>query len=71
MKKICVVIVNRANYGRVKLLLHKIKKDKKLKLQLILASSTLLKNYGRLGNNLLLLKEGCLMQLLHYHLWIK
>ena len=50
MKKICVVIVNRANYGRVKLLLDKIKKDKKLKLQLILASSTLLKNYGRQKN---------------------
>lgn len=48
MKKICVVIVNRANYGRVRLLLKKIKKNKKLKLQIILASSTLLKNYGRL-----------------------
>ena len=29
MKKICVVIVNRANYGRVRLLLKKIKKNKK------------------------------------------
>tara|TARA_B110000003_G_scaffold215562_1_gene214958 strand:+ start:1972 stop:3120 length:1149 start_codon:yes stop_codon:yes gene_type:complete len=56
MKKICVVIVNRANYGRVKLLLHKIKKDKKLKLQLILASSTLLKNYGRLDQ--IILNDG-------------
>jgi bifunctional UDP-N-acetylglucosamine 2-epimerase / N-acetylmannosamine kinase len=56
MKKICVVIVNRANYGRVKLLLHKIKKNKKLKLQLILASSTLLKNYGRLDK--IISKDG-------------
>ena len=29
MKKICFVIVNRANYGRVRLLLKKIKKNKK------------------------------------------
>ena len=56
MKKICVVIVNRANYGRVKILLKHIKKNKKLKLQIILASSTLLKNYGRLDQ--IIKKDG-------------
>ena len=56
MKKICVVIVNRANYGRVRLLLKKIKKSKKLKLQIILASSTLLKNYGKLDE--IIKKDG-------------
>jgi len=56
MRKICVVIVNRANYGRVKFLLKKIKKDKNLKLQIILASSTLLKNYGRLDK--VIAKDG-------------
>ena len=56
MRKICVVIVNRANYGRVRLLLKKIKKSKSLKLQIILASSTLLKNYGRLDQ--IIKKDG-------------
>ena len=50
MRKICVVIVNRANYGRVRLFLKKIKESKSLRLQIILASSTLLKNYGRLDH---------------------
>ena len=56
MKKICFVIVNRANYGRVRLLLKHIKKNKKFKLQIILASSTLLKNYGRLDQ--IIKKDG-------------
>ena len=56
MRKICVVIVNRANYGRVRLLLKKIKESKSLRLQIILASSTLLKNYGRLDH--IIKKDG-------------
>ena len=46
--KICFVLVNRANYGRVKLLMLKIKKKKNLELQVVLVSSPLLKKYGQL-----------------------
>ena len=49
-KKICFVIVNRANYGRIKNLLLKIKKKKEFQLQIVLISSPLLKKYGKLDN---------------------
>ena len=45
-KKICVVVASRANYGRVKSLLIEIKKNKKLKLQLILSASAILQRFG-------------------------
>jgi len=47
-KKICVVIASRANYGRAKILLKKIKNSKKLELQTVLAASSLLEKYGDL-----------------------
>ena len=47
-KKVCVVIASRANYGRAKVLLQKIKKSKKLELQTVLAASSLLEKYGDL-----------------------
>jgi len=46
--KICFVLVNRANYGRVKLLMHEIKKNKNFELQVVLVSSPVLKKYGQL-----------------------
>lgn len=55
-KKICFVIVNRANYGRIKGLMLKIKKDKNFQLQIILSSSTLLKKYGKLDS--IIKKDG-------------
>ncbi len=45
-RKICVIINNRANYARIKSVLQAIKKNKKLKLQLILESSSILRRYG-------------------------
>lgn len=54
--KICFVIVNRANYGRVRLLLKKIKKNPKFKLQIILCSSTVLYKYGNI--DYLIKKDG-------------
>ena len=45
-KKICIIINNRANYARIKTVLIAIKKNKKLKLQLILESSAILERYG-------------------------
>ena len=55
-KKICFVIVNRANYGRVRSLMLYIKNSKHFDLQTVLISSTLLKKYGSL--NELIRKDG-------------
>ena len=46
IKKICFVILNRANYGSIKSLLTQIKKDKKFKLQIIVGASAILDKYG-------------------------
>ncbi len=54
--KICFVIVNRANYGRIRLLLLKLNKSKIFKLQIILCSSTLLDKYGSLDK--IIKKDG-------------
>ncbi len=48
--KICFVIVNRANYGRVRILLKKLNKNPKFKLQLVLCSSTVLYKYGNIND---------------------
>lgn len=55
-KKICFVLVNRANYGRVRSLMLNIKKSKYFELQTVLISSTLLKKYGNL--NELIKRDG-------------
>lgn len=47
-KKISFVIVNRANYARVRFLIKKISKNKNFKVDIILVSSPLLKKYGNL-----------------------
>ena len=54
--KICFVIVNRANYGRVRILLKKLNKNPKFKLQLVLCSSTVLYKYGNI--NEVIRKDG-------------
>jgi UDP-hydrolysing UDP-N-acetyl-D-glucosamine 2-epimerase len=46
MKKICVVVASRANYGRVKYLMKAIQAHPKLELQLIVGASTLLERFG-------------------------
>jgi UDP-hydrolysing UDP-N-acetyl-D-glucosamine 2-epimerase len=50
MKKICVVIASRANYGRVKYLMRAIQAHPDLELQLIVGASTLLERFGRAVN---------------------
>ena len=45
-KKICVVIINRANYGRLKPLLRKIQNHPDLELQLVVGSSMLIYRFG-------------------------
>lgn len=46
MRKICVVVASRANYGRVKYLLKAIEEHDDLQLQLIVGASTLLERFG-------------------------
>jgi len=46
MKKVCVVVASRANYGRVKYLLKAIKEHSELELQLVVGASTLLERFG-------------------------
>jgi UDP-hydrolysing UDP-N-acetyl-D-glucosamine 2-epimerase len=46
MRKICVLIHNRANYGSIKSLLHHINKSKKFRLQLIVGGSANLDRFG-------------------------
>jgi UDP-hydrolysing UDP-N-acetyl-D-glucosamine 2-epimerase len=47
IRKICVVVASRANYGRVKYLLKAIKKHPCLELQLIVGASMLLERFGK------------------------
>jgi len=46
MRKVCVVVASRANYGRVKYLLKAIEQHPELELQLIVGASTLLERFG-------------------------
>jgi UDP-hydrolysing UDP-N-acetyl-D-glucosamine 2-epimerase len=48
MRTVAFVIVNRANYGRIRSLLLKLKRDKFFKIKIILASSTLLSKFGKI-----------------------
>ena len=48
MKKICVVVASRANYGRVKYLMKAIKAHPKLELVLIVGASALLDRFGNI-----------------------
>ena len=47
MRKICVVVASRANYGRVKSVMTAIKNHPQLELQLIVSASMLLDRYGK------------------------
>src|SRR3989344_1902826 len=46
-RKICVVVINRANYGRLKSVLKAIKEHPALELQILVGSSMLIYRYGK------------------------
>jgi len=50
MRKICVVVASRANYGRVKYLMKAIQSHPELELQVIVGASTLLERFGKAIN---------------------
>ncbi len=56
MKKICVVVASRANYGRVKYLMKAIQAHPDLELQLVVGASTLLERFGKAIN--IIKKDG-------------
>lgn len=56
MKKICVVVASRANYGRVKYLMKAIQAHPELELQLVVGASTLLERFGKAIN--IIKKDG-------------
>lgn len=47
LKKVCVVVASRANYGRVKTVMQAIKEHPALELQVVAGASALLKQYGK------------------------
>jgi UDP-hydrolysing UDP-N-acetyl-D-glucosamine 2-epimerase len=47
LKKICVVVLSRANYGRIKHLMIEIKRNPQLELQLIVGASAVLERFGK------------------------
>ena len=55
-KKICIVILSRANYGSIKTVLEEITKSSKLTLQIVLGGSAVLEKYGTLDE--ILKKDG-------------
>ena len=55
-KKICFVILSRANYGSIKSVMMAVKKDKNFIFQLILGASAVLKKFGNVNEEIL--KDG-------------
>ena len=51
-KKICIFIVDRANYGRLKPVMVAIKKDQRFDMQVICTGTTLLEKYGNVSENI-------------------
>ena len=48
--KICIVLIDRANYGRMLPLMKEIKKDKKINMQIICGGSMLFDKFGSTVN---------------------
>lgn len=49
-RKICVVLVDRANYGRMKPVMETIKKEQKLEMQVVVAGTMVLERFGSAVN---------------------
>lgn len=51
-KKICFVILSRANYGSIKSLMHEVRNNKKFTIQVIVGASAVLKKFGNVSNEI-------------------
>ncbi len=56
MRKVCVVIFSRANYGRIKCVLSALKKNPGIELQIVVGASALLWRYGNIVD--LMISDG-------------
>ena len=56
MKKVCVVVASRANYGRIKYLMKAIQDSDDLELQIIVGASLLIERFGMAVN--ILISDG-------------
>lgn len=56
MRKVCVVVHSRANYGRIKSVMQAVQEHPKLQLQLLVGSSALLQRFGSVIN--IIRKDG-------------
>ena len=56
LRKICIVVLSRANYGSIKSMIKALSKDKNFKLQIITGGSALLSKYGNVDN--VIAKDG-------------
>ena len=53
MKKICVVLGSRANYGSIKKVMQLIEEDNELYLQVVLMGSTMAKKFGNIQEHVI------------------
>ena len=56
LKKICIIVFSRANYGSIKSLIREISKDKKLELSLVVGGSAVLNKFGNVSE--IIKKDG-------------
>ena len=55
-KKICFVILSRANYGSIKSLMHEIKRNNQFKLQIVVGASAIISKFGNVKD--IIKKDG-------------
>ena len=49
MRKICIIVNSRANYGRIKTVLQALKDDPNVQLQIIVGASAVLERFGNVS----------------------
>ena len=49
MRKICIIVNSRANYGRIKTVLQSLKNDSNIKLQIVVGASAVLERFGNVS----------------------
>ena len=68
MKKVCIVVASRANYGRIKYLMKAIQDSPELELQIIVGASLLIERFGKAVN---ILNQMALFQINQYFIMLK
>jgi UDP-hydrolysing UDP-N-acetyl-D-glucosamine 2-epimerase len=66
MKNVCIVVASRANYGRVRSVIHAVNNHKDLNLQLIVSGSAVLERFGNVSK--IIQNEGIRIDKEFYHM---